>query len=322
MAINKVEYGGNTLIDLTSDSVTPENLLSGVTAHDASGKRITGTFDSDKYLEKTGDASDTTVTFVQATNRANISSKEKLSVIMGKIAKFFADLKTVAFTGKYSDLSGTPGIVSKTANGLCPKNGGTTTKFLRDDGTYAEPTALVSGLSTLEQVTAAATAGNVTDPVGAGAVNELNSSLNDSSSGESFNFGSLNGVRGFFTNPSKADDSFVPFKVGNEYHNSIIISTYYHYTNNTTITDISYNINGVKKVIPRITANSFSKSYEELNISLHDNILLTVDIGELYGSCTKSIGRTKEILIYNFKNILETTIDTANNHPTTTIIMF
>lgn len=40
----------------------------------------------------------------------------------------------------------------------------------------------------------------------------VNSSLNDSSSGESFNFGSLNGVRGFFTNPSKADDSFVPFR--------------------------------------------------------------------------------------------------------------
>lgn len=177
MAINKVEYGGNTLIDLTSDSVTSESLLSGVTAHDKSGNPITGTFDSDKYLEKTGDASNTTVTFTQATNRANISSKEKLSVIMGKIAKFFADLKTVAFTGKYSDLSGTPGVVSKTANGLCPKNGGTKTKFLRDDGTYAEPTASVSGLSTLEQVTAAATAGNVTDPVGAGAVNELNSSL-------------------------------------------------------------------------------------------------------------------------------------------------
>lgn len=177
MAINKVEYGGNTLIDLTSDSVTSESLLSGVTAHDKSGNPITGTFDPDKYLEKTGDASNTTVTFTQATNRANISSKEKLSVIMGKIAKFFADLKTVAFTGKYSDLSGTPGVVSKTANGLCPKNGGTTTKFLRDDGTYAEPTASVSGLSTLEQVTAAATAGNVTAPVGAGAVNELNSSL-------------------------------------------------------------------------------------------------------------------------------------------------
>ena len=142
------------------------------------------------------------------------------------------------------------------------------------------------------------------------------------SSGESFNFGSLNGVRGFYTNPSRADDSFVPFNVGNEYHNSIIIDTYYHYTNNTTITDISYNINGVKKTIPRITANYFSKSYEEINISLHDNILLTVDIGELYGSCTQIIRRTREILIYNFENILEIEIDMANNYPTTTAIMF
>ena len=223
MAINKVEYGGNTLIDLTSDSVTPESLLPGVTAHDKSGNQITGTFDSDKYLEKTGDASNATVTFTQATNRSNISSKEKFSVIMGKIAKFFSDLKTVAFTGKYSDLSGTPGVVSKTANGLCPKNGGTTTKFLRDDGTYAEPTASVSGLSTLEQVTAAATAGNVTDPVGAGAVNELNSSLQDSNTSESFNFGVKNGVYGFYTDPARADDSFIPFsgsgtiKIGYQY---------------------------------------------------------------------------------------------------------
>ena len=203
MAINKVEYGGNTLIDLTSDSVTPENLLSGVTAHDASGKKITGTFDSDKYLEKTGDASNTTVIFTQATNRTNIYSKEKLSVIMGKIAKFFADLKTVAVTGKYSDLSGTPGVVSKTANGLCPKNGGTTTKFLRDDGTYAEPTASVSGLSTLEQVTAAATAGNVTDPVGAGAVNELNSSFAYDE----------NGIYGYRRKVDGAD-TVIPFKSG------------------------------------------------------------------------------------------------------------
>lgn len=36
--------------------------------------------------------------------------------------------------------------------------------------------------------------------------------MQDSNTNESFNFGSLNGVRGFFTNPSKADDSFIPFK--------------------------------------------------------------------------------------------------------------
>lgn len=43
MAVNKVTYGGNTLIDLTSGSVTPETLAEGVTAHDASGNLIRGT---------------------------------------------------------------------------------------------------------------------------------------------------------------------------------------------------------------------------------------------------------------------------------------
>lgn len=43
MAVNKVIYAGDTLIDLTGDSVTPETLAQGVTAHDASGKLIVGT---------------------------------------------------------------------------------------------------------------------------------------------------------------------------------------------------------------------------------------------------------------------------------------
>ena len=41
--INKVDYGGNTLIDLTGDTVTPADLTAGVTAHDRSGAPITGT---------------------------------------------------------------------------------------------------------------------------------------------------------------------------------------------------------------------------------------------------------------------------------------
>lgn len=43
MAINKVIYDDNTLIDLTEDTVTPEKLLSGETAHNAAGNRVTGT---------------------------------------------------------------------------------------------------------------------------------------------------------------------------------------------------------------------------------------------------------------------------------------
>ncbi len=45
MAINKVIANGNVLIDLTEDTVTAGSLKKGVTAHDKSGERITGTMD-------------------------------------------------------------------------------------------------------------------------------------------------------------------------------------------------------------------------------------------------------------------------------------
>lgn len=49
MAINKVVYGGDTLIDLTGDTVTADKLLKGITAHVKGGETITGscTFDVD-----------------------------------------------------------------------------------------------------------------------------------------------------------------------------------------------------------------------------------------------------------------------------------
>ena len=50
--------------------------------------------------------------FTVAEKRENIASKEKMPKILGKIAKFFADLKTVAFSGKYNDLDGKPAIVN------------------------------------------------------------------------------------------------------------------------------------------------------------------------------------------------------------------
>lgn len=56
MAINKVVFGNQTLIDLTADTITPADLQSGVTAHDASGAAITGTSTKDS------DTSDATAT--------------------------------------------------------------------------------------------------------------------------------------------------------------------------------------------------------------------------------------------------------------------
>lgn len=42
-AVNKVDLNGVTVLDLTSDTVTPETLLVGTTAHNAKGETITGT---------------------------------------------------------------------------------------------------------------------------------------------------------------------------------------------------------------------------------------------------------------------------------------
>lgn len=47
MAINKIIYGDQTLIDLTADTVNEASLSVGITAHDKSGRVITGTNTND-----------------------------------------------------------------------------------------------------------------------------------------------------------------------------------------------------------------------------------------------------------------------------------
>ena len=64
-------------------------------------------------LNTSGDGSAVTAAFTQATARANIASGESLKTIFGKVMKWFADLKTVAFSGSYNDLSNKPSIPTK-----------------------------------------------------------------------------------------------------------------------------------------------------------------------------------------------------------------
>ena len=42
MSVNKVELNGETVLDLTQDSVTPKTLKKGTTAHNAAGEKMTG----------------------------------------------------------------------------------------------------------------------------------------------------------------------------------------------------------------------------------------------------------------------------------------
>lgn len=87
-------------------------------------------------VKTTGDIKDTTVTFTQESTRANIATGEKMSAIMGKIKKFFADLTAPAFaqmittkadlmatkaTGYVPDAKAVADAVSEVNGKLCKK---------------------------------------------------------------------------------------------------------------------------------------------------------------------------------------------------------
>lgn len=61
---------------------------------------LSGFVDLTGYLAANGDGSDVTASFTTTSTRANITTGEKLSVLFGKIAKWFADLKALAFKDK------------------------------------------------------------------------------------------------------------------------------------------------------------------------------------------------------------------------------
>lgn len=80
-------------------------------------------------------------TFDEATTRENIASGDSLSTLFGKIKKFFTDLKAVAFSGSYSDLSGVPTSMTPTSHAS------TATTYGAATGTYYGHTRLSASTS-------------------------------------------------------------------------------------------------------------------------------------------------------------------------------
>ena len=125
-----------------------KSVLDGITsALIASWNKITN------KLDKTGDASNTTTSFSTASTRTNIATGEKLSISLGKVAKVFTDLKTVAFTGSYTDLSNKPDSLPANGGNSATTNGHTVNadvpagaKFTDTNTTYNVATQSVNGL--------------------------------------------------------------------------------------------------------------------------------------------------------------------------------
>lgn len=76
MAINKIIYGGDTLLDLTSDTITASDLAYGVTAHDRSGAAITGLSTKDSNTtDATASASEILATKTAYVNKNKITGQ-------------------------------------------------------------------------------------------------------------------------------------------------------------------------------------------------------------------------------------------------------
>lgn len=121
MAINKVIYGGNTLIDLTSDTVTPDKLHDGITAHDRSGAIITGTntFDAD-----TSDAT-ATAAEILLSKTAYVNGTKRTGTMPnnGSVTGTISDLTTsYTIPQGFHDGSGTVGIDSTEAAKIVAAN--------------------------------------------------------------------------------------------------------------------------------------------------------------------------------------------------------
>lgn len=74
-------------------------------------------------IDITNNAISVDTTFTDASTRTNIASGDTFATILGKIKKFFTDLKTVAFTGKSSDLDNDAGFI--TSSGTAANVSGT-----------------------------------------------------------------------------------------------------------------------------------------------------------------------------------------------------
>lgn len=119
--ISKVVYGSKVLIDLTSDTVTADKLLEGITAHDKSGATITGscTFDAD-----TGDATATVAEILSGkTAYVNGSKLTGTMTNNGGVTGEITDADTpYSIPSGYHDGSGTVNIAATEKTKLTPQN--------------------------------------------------------------------------------------------------------------------------------------------------------------------------------------------------------
>lgn len=168
MAVNKIIYNGDTLVDLTNDTVTADDLAAGVKATGADGRPVIGllpkvVIDSELSLSSTNPVQNKTITAAlsnldidiatndEIDNALNLAGSGDLPTTGGGIVPIAmggtgatttagartnlgvsatTEFAAVAFSGAYTDLSGTPAI-PKTTSDLTNNSGYITSSALR-----------------------------------------------------------------------------------------------------------------------------------------------------------------------------------------------
>lgn len=133
---SKVVFYGETLIDLTGDTVTPADLKKGMTAHDKNGAQITGTNTNDL------DTSEATAAAAEILDGKTAGAGGKmLTGTMPNNGAVKGSISTKAGTYKIPfgchDGSGTVGIASAEQEKLIPENIKQGVKVLGVTGTYS-----------------------------------------------------------------------------------------------------------------------------------------------------------------------------------------
>ena len=103
MAVNHVIINGKTVVDLRNDTVSADKLLKGVTAHDKTGVKITGTMPNNGAVSGSIATKDGQYTvpqgFHNGSGKVGIASTEKAKLIPGNIK---SGVEVLGVTGSYS----------------------------------------------------------------------------------------------------------------------------------------------------------------------------------------------------------------------------
>lgn len=195
MAVNKVDINGETVLDLSQDSVKPENLLSGATAHNAAGQSITGTYPTTTVLY----TAQTLTEAQQAQARTNIGAPSTKDVLTGgsQTSTSTADGGANVFTFTMGDGTTAALTVRNGSKGSKGDKGDTgATGAKGDKGDAGSDFKILGYYPTVSALSAAVTAPEAGDAYGVGTAEPYDIYIWDGVGESWVNNGTIQGAKG------------------------------------------------------------------------------------------------------------------------------